>query len=298
MLGPPFLLPTSALLEEIMTSQPLRAVYIPPSIIEHLLQEPGAVNLFEGLDFVAYTGGPLDQAAGEKLVQVTELISSYGSTEAFSMPQLKPNKEDWAYLEWNPRFKYEMQPCLDEEGTYEIVLFPHVHSVLEHNLPGIKEWRTKDLFKQHPKKPNLWRYYGRRDDIIVMSTGYKFNPVPFELALQSHPLLSGALVIGQGRPDAALLVEPKENVDRDAVLNVIWPVVYVANKLVPRHGHISRNHIIVAEKAFTRAGKGTVVRKLTENAFASEIEALYMGSRGMGALDYVEDAPDGADAGV
>lgn len=133
-------------------------------------------------------------------------------------------------MEWNPIFKVEMQPSDDEPCAFELDLFADADtenmSALNHNIPGIHEWRTKDLFKRHPDplKPNLWSYYGRRDDIVVLSNGEKFNPVPMELIIQDHPMVAGALVAGQGRRQAALLVEPKTHIlDGKIFLNEIWP---------------------------------------------------------------------------
>lgn len=96
--------------------------------------------------------------------------------------------------------------------------------------------------------------------------------------MQGHPLLAGALVVGQGRVRGSLLVEAKPTVqgeERASLADTIWPRVEEANSLVPGHGRISRSYMIVADKPFTRAGKGTVVRKLTEQTFKSEIDALY-----------------------
>jgi thioester reductase-like protein len=189
-------------------------------------------------------------------------------------------------MEWNPHFKVDMQPSSDEEGAFELVLFADATtekmSALNHNLPGIPEYRTKDLFKQHPEKPGLWRYSGRRDDIIVLSNGEKFNPVPMELMIQGHPALSGALVVGMGRIQAGLLVEVKpefhEHGTQDSsLMEEIWPVVEMANQLVPGQGRIMPNKILVSgmTKPFIRAGKGTIVRRLTERLYEPEIESLY-----------------------
>lgn len=285
-LGPALMPPSAALMKEVMKHQKLRALYIPPSIAEQVLQEPNGLDLFRGLDFLCYTGGPFSQKAGEILAQVTELLPLYGSTEAFQVPQLAPQDplKDYAYMEWSPIFKVEMQPSDDEPGAFELVLFADADtenmSALNHNFPGIHEWRSKDLFKRHPdpQKPNLWSYYGRRDDIVVLSNSEKFNPVPMELIIQGHPMLAGALVTGQGRPQAALLVEPKTlMIDKETLLNEIWPQVEQANSIAPAQGRIVRSKMLVAspEKPFTRAGKGTIVRKLTEKTYASEVQALY-----------------------
>ncbi|MCJ1366763.1 hypothetical protein MMC16_005893 [Acarospora aff. strigata] len=253
-------------------------------VAEQLLQEPGGLEFFKELEFLCYTGGPFSPTTGKLLAGVTELCPLYGSTEAFQVPQVVPSPEDWAYMEWNPCFKLKMQPSNDEEGAYELVLYADEStedmSALKHNLPGIGEWRTKALFKPHPTKPNIWRYYRRRDDIIVLSNGEKFNPVPMELRIQAHPLLAGALVVGFGRAQAALLVEPKSDIgetERSSLAETIWCVVQEANLLVPGHGRIIRSRILVSSpsKPFVRAGKGTIVRKLTEKTYESEIEDLY-----------------------
>ena len=285
-LGPALMPPSATVMREVMKHQRLRALYIPPSIAEQVLHEPNGLDLFRNLDFLCYTGGPFSQKAAEILAQVTELLPLYGSTEAFQVPQLAPQDpmKDHAYMEWNPTFKVEMQPSDDEPGAFELVLFADADtenmSALNHNFPGIHEWRTKDLFKRHPnpQKPDLWSYYGRRDDIIVLSNGEKFNPVPMELIIQGHPMLAGALVIGQGRHQAALIVEPKiQSIGKETLLNEVWPRVEQANAGSPAQGRIIRSKMLVAspEKPFSRAGKGTIVRKLTEKIYASEIQALY-----------------------
>jgi thioester reductase-like protein len=283
-LGPPLMPPSGLLLKEVMRHQKLRTLYLPPSIAEELLMEPGGLDFFRGLDFLCYTGGPFSPSAGELLATVTELCPLYGSTEAFQVPQLAPSADDWAWMEWNPHFKLEMQPSDDQPDTYELVLFADAStesiSALNHNMPGVSQYRTKDLFIRHPRKPDLWQFHGRRDDIIVLSNGEKFNPIPMELKMQAYPALSGAMVVGQGRSRATLLVEPKPDVpteSRSNLNNAIWPHVEEANRLLPAQGRILHGNIIVAkpDKPFARAGKGTIVRKLTAKLYESEIEAVY-----------------------
>jgi hypothetical protein len=66
-----------------------------------------------------------------------------------------------------------MEPA--ENDLCELVLKPRdtKYQTIFHTFPEIQEWRTKDLFKQHPSKPFLWKYSGRRDDIVVLSNGEK-----------------------------------------------------------------------------------------------------------------------------
>ena len=52
---------------------------------------------------------------------------------------------------------------------------------------------------------------GRNDDIIVFNNGEKWNSIPSEGIISQHPLVSSAIIIGDGRFEPALLIEPKED---------------------------------------------------------------------------------------
>ena len=148
---------------------------------------------------------------------------------------------------------------------------------MDYHFPGITSYRTRDLFKPHPFKAGLWKFHGRVDDIIVLSNGEKFNPVPIESLLHGHPLVSGALVVGQGRFQAALLIEPKAGTDLAGLEQALWPSVQKSNSLVPGQGRISRDKIMItkSDKPLPRAAKGTIIRKLGERLYEDEIQALY-----------------------
>ncbi len=263
-----------------MQQQNLRGCFLPPAVAKQLLDEPNGLDYFQNLDVFCYGGGPLSQAAGDEISKVTMVCQFYGCTEVGQVRQLVPLREDWSYMEFHPYSKLELQPA--EDDSFELVVFADSStdgsSSLNHNFPGLMEYRTKDLFRPHPSKKNLWRFQGRRDDIIVLSNGEKLNPVPMESTLQGHPSIAGVVVTGYGRFLPALLVEPEpDHQDKVSLIEKIWPSVERANLKAPGHGRILRSMIIVAEpdKPFTRAGKGTVIRKLTEAAYVSEINALY-----------------------
>ena len=280
-LGPAERPPTGHLTCQIMRHYRLRALFCPPTIFEQLVQEPGGLESSKQLDFLLYAGGPLTANTGDLLSQMTDVCQFYGSTETGAIPALIPRREDWASLEWHPSYSIEMKPA--EDDAFELVLRknPTMQTIcsLFSNFPEVEEWHTKDLFRPQPNKPNLWQFHGRKDDIIVLSNGEKFNPVPSEAIIAGHPLLSAALIVGLGRFQPALLLEPKESTEmqKDSLVDTVWSYIEAANAQAPGHARITRTMIAVASasKAFERAGKGTVIRKLTADKFSHEIDALY-----------------------
>lgn len=280
--GPPGLPPSGYLLSEILKLQRVRAFYVPHSIIEQWAAEPVVNEQAQGLDFVLFGGGPLSPAIGDRLSRTTNVCQMYGSLEIGQVQLLVPQLGEWSYMELNPFEEADMQPL--DDGTFEMVLHQESklapHRSLWHNFPTIKSWRTGDLFVPHPSKTGLWRFSSRKDDTVVISSGFKIRPLEMETVVQGHALLSGALIVGQGKPEPLLIVEPKRGAfDGNTTLFVdrIWPVVEEANKIAPSYAKIKRFNVLVTspDRPFLRAPKGSVVRKLTIQAYADDIEAAY-----------------------
>ncbi|KAG9197068.1 hypothetical protein G6514_002473 [Epicoccum nigrum] len=275
------MLSAGLVIEAINSIKPTSGIF-PPSILEDVSATDEGIVALEQLEYVFFGGAPLAAASGDKIAQVTNLVTVIGSTEALLMCTLVPSKpEEWGFFHWSPATGAVMEPA--EDGLCELVLKPMdtKYQAIFHTFPGIPEWRTKDLFRQHPSKPYLWKYSGRRDDIIVLSNGEKFNPVVAEKTIESHPLVKGALVVGQGKFQAGLLVEPEGSQagtqDPAALIEQIWPMVAQANQEAPAHARIYQSKIAIAKpgKPFVRAAKGSIIRSQTIGAFKDEIEALY-----------------------
>lgn len=279
--GPPLHPPNGLLVAEIMRQQEVRGCMLPPSMADEILHSDDGLACFKKLDVFCYAGGPLSQATGDSISAVTTICQFYGSTEVGQIRQLVPRREDWSYMEFHPKAKLDFRPADDD--SFELVVLADSETeesvALNHNFPGIGEWHTKDLFKSHPTKPNLWQFYGRKDDIIVLSNGEKLNPVLMENHLQGSPLISGALITGQNRFQPALLLDIKApgGKSKQELIDLVWPIVEAANMNVPAHGRIVRSLILFAQnsKPFVRAGKGTIVRKLTERLYSDDIDDVY-----------------------
>ncbi|EKG14498.1 AMP-dependent synthetase/ligase [Macrophomina phaseolina MS6] len=291
------------LLSQILLLRKASVALFPPALLEEMSDSETGMKALSTVDHIFFGGAPLAREAGERIRKVTKIDSIIGSTEASLIPALEPeDPADWEYFEWHPYSGVVMEDA--GEGLCEQVIKPIVDprylSVFA-NFPEISEWRTKDLWEQHPTKPALWRYKGRRDDVIVFSNGEKFNPVSFEKTVENHPLVRGAVVVGQSRFQPAILIEPdwtkvKQGQDLDWLLTELWPAIEEANREAPAHAQVWKNRIAFTkkEKPFVRAPKGSIVRRSTINAYADEIDALYS-SEGfdeqLGKLDRNADLP-------
>ena len=275
-------LPSGLLVSELMRAQHLRALYIPPSMIEQWMAEPDAITQASTLKFVVFGGAPLSPATGDKLEKVTRLCQTYGSLETSGVQLLVPNSGEWSYLEFNPYEMCDMQEF--EEGLYELVLHqcPEVSwmRALSYNFPDIQTWRTGDLFTRHPSIPTLWQFCSRVDDLIVMSNGLKIKPIPMELIIQDSPYVSSALIAGQGRVEPIVIIEPSsagKAIPPQELYQHLIDMVGKANSIAPAYAQIDKSKIILgsSDKPFVRAPKGTVVRKVTIDLYASEVDKAY-----------------------
>ncbi|KAJ4379416.1 hypothetical protein N0V86_005461 [Didymella sp. IMI 355093] len=275
------MLSADLVIEAIEAIQPNSGIF-PPSVLEDVSATEKGIKALGQLDSVFFGGAPLAAASGDKICEVTNLVTVIGSTEALLMCTLLPSEpKEWGYFHWSAITGAVMEPA--EDDLCELVLKPKdtQYQAIFHTFPELQEWRTKDLFRRHPSKPYLWKYSGRRDDIVVLSNGEKFNPVPTEKLIESQSLVKGAVVIGQGRFQAGLLIEPEwsqaSTQDPSALVDHIWPMVEQANREAPAHARIYQSKIAVAkrEKPFVRAAKGSIIRLQTVAAFKDEIEALY-----------------------
>ena len=172
-----------------------------------------------------------------------------------------------------------MEPAVD--GTSELVLYrddpyPELRGTTW-SQPHVRVYRTRDTFKPHPMKANLWKFYGRNDDVIVFSNGAKYNPVPAESSLLSSDLITGVLIVGDGETQAAALIEPKDKPSSaEELIDDLWSDIESANDKSQKQGHLVRSKVAIVEPGgLIRAPKGTIVRSLTKEKFKSVIRALY-----------------------
>ncbi|GAM37529.1 hypothetical protein TCE0_024f07522 [Talaromyces pinophilus] len=268
--------------------------FLLPIIIEEISKDQQALDLVTSkLQYLFYTGGSLPQLPGEIVSSRIPIFSGLGSSECSAFPQLihvtpdgKEFTETWKYVYIHPAARAEFRHRLDDQ--YEMVI---VKSATHHEaqpvftvFPELTEYETRDLFTPHPTLPNLWRHRGRRDDIVVFINGEKTNPVSFEQEVSKHPEVRSALVAGNQRFEACLLVETEairaedDKTKIEEFVDRIWPFVQEANAKCPAHARVDKSKILIldaATKPMLRAAKGTVQRQATLRLYADEIDALY-----------------------
>ncbi|MCX5269291.1 long-chain fatty acid--CoA ligase [Streptomyces sp. NBC_00199] len=138
---------------------------------------------------------------------------------------------------------------------------------------------------------------GRKKEMIITAGGKSVAPAPLENWLRSHPLISQAMVLGDGRPYVSALLTldpdglthwrhmngkhpvPAELLIGDAELDaVLQRAVDEANKLVSRPESI-RRFVILPTDFTEQAGHLTPSMKLRREAvlrdFAEQVEGLY-----------------------
>ena len=283
---------------------------VPPSILGEISESEQSLKKLRGLEYVCFSGGnssktcvtfiltkietgPLPASAGERILKYTRIVNVTGSTENGLQPLYQLDPEDWLYFQFNPEVK-GVQFREVGEGLYEnvIVRDPSTDkfNMTWYTFPSSKEFSTKDLYRKHPAKPNLWKYVGRSDDIIVLSNGEKIHAKAMEEDLYGAREVRDVLVVGQGRFQLAVIFElknspPSSDRERDEIVEKLIPYIEKANKKAPAHGRITRDHIAFAkaEKPFLRAAKGTVQRLATVKAYEKEIDQLYAESHEFGS---------------
>lgn len=238
---------TADLLTDIMlTTSPTIAV-LPPSLIEDMSRLEEGRKALSLLRTIISGGAPLSPIVAHRVATLTRLCTAYGTSEICLAACIVPeDPRDYQYLEFHPSYGMSMDP-VGEDNLHEAVIYRredrNLHAVF-HSFPHLTEYRTNDLFTQHPSRDGLWLYHGRRDDVLVLSNGEKFNPIILEKHIEEQPLVNRAIVVGQARFQAAVLIEPDWKKYEDLklsetdLIDQIWPVIEAENQLVPSHGRI------------------------------------------------------------
>ena len=296
-LPPPGVPITSDVVHEMHVYAHVEYSMLAPSLLSDLVKSEAGLQTLRQLHGVSFSGGPLSETTAHIASEYTKLHSTIGATEFGGVPQLPKDPEDFNYFRFNEAIGGIDFRETDIEGYFEMVFYRHppidFMQAIFVTFPHLDEYHTKDCFSKHPTKPGLWKYEYRIDDIIVLSNGEMFNPLPMEGAVAACPDLTGCLVFGQGRFHSGLLAELKEpDTPRAQLITSLELYVEEANRLCPDYARLSLEHIIFAlpEKPLPRAPKGTIQRSKANHLYQSEISRMYESvDSGKGATDTLID---------
>jgi hypothetical protein len=138
-----------------------------------------------------------------------------------------------------------------------------------------------DLFIEDPPGTGYYIIQGRKDDILVHTTGEKTNPLPMEIAILRHAIVGHAVVLGHQRFCCSVLIQL--NLDEAfkhelrTIEELVMAAVKAANADAPTHSHIvpALVKILPMGKHLPITGKGNVIRQSVEVEYNTVIEKMY-----------------------
>lgn len=229
----------------------------------------------------------------------TRIQNVWGSTETLSTPFLVADNEDASYIYFEVIHSgLEFRQVVvghDTKDAESLPLYDMVFTLSPESVPyacwharcnitldspqPYAEYAIGDLWTPHPdpkKAKYAWRFVGRADDLVQFSTGVNIHPGPIEKVLSSQKIISGALVLGNGRQQPVGLVELAPDSNKEEATQLWEDVISRQNEAMPVHGRIAKTHtIFVPSGSFVRTSKGTIVRKHTEKKFSDLINSVY-----------------------
>jgi thioester reductase-like protein len=196
----------------------------------------------------------------------------------------QPNTKLWKYFIFNNDI-FGCEYRLVGENIYEQIIVrrgkePGLQGIF-YTFPDLEKYYTKDLYQPHPTLAHHWIHRGRADDVIVFSNGEKLNPVTIESTVGSHPDVKRAIVVGQGKFQAGLILEPVQfSADDTMAQNLIrniWPTIESVNRETVAHGRIAKHMVRISDRAkpIPYSSKGSLQRGQFLKLYEREIEALY-----------------------
>jgi thioester reductase-like protein len=284
-LSPPDQPASIGVVEKILDLDAADCAMITPSVLTDIAQSPAVLQKMRKLDWVMYGGSPLSKSVGDVLCRHSRLLSGVGSTEGgFYLSYLPEASEDWEYLHYHESMGIMFkEPDSPNDASREAVISRTNDIHVQHafiTFPDQETFATNDLYEQHPSKTHLWRYAGRKDDVIVLSNGEKLMPTDMEAIISLHPHVSAALIAGQGRFQPILIVEETPGQEKrpvSAKINALWSAVAKANEQAPGHGKIDKSHIMFLPdgQTFKRSNKGLVSRGSSMRELQHQIDDFY-----------------------
>ncbi|KAK4688566.1 hypothetical protein P7C73_g1542, partial [Tremellales sp. Uapishka_1] len=257
-----------------------------PYVLKLLAETEEGLDILSTFVAVSFAGAAVPDDLGDRLVsRGVPLFSIYGTTETGTIINSRRDYKDdkawnWLRVEGLIESFLTMEPRGGD--TFELVVMDGWPPKLVSNRPD-GSYATKDLFLQHPKHANWFKYIGRLDDTLTQTLGEKTNPVPIELAIRGNsPYVNECIVFGDARPQVGCLLKPSEQAkdvwqDKAKYLELVWPVIAEANANAPTHSRILPEmvEILPIDTEIPVATKMSILRPACYKKYKSIIDDIY-----------------------
>ncbi|KAJ7684272.1 hypothetical protein DFH06DRAFT_969418 [Mycena polygramma] len=263
-----------------------------PATVETWSESSGGLEMMKSRKALTFLGAPLNKRVGDALVaNGVVLCSTYGAMETgLVAPFLEHHGADWDYISIRPDIEVARVPEEDGSSLYThtyLISSSFTTSYTNSVIDGRPGCSVSDLLEQHPRKSELHRIYGRKDDIIIFSSGLKVLPIAYNQAhINRNPLVDAALIFGHTLPHPGVLVQLKpdfqdhlvDDAKRAKVYDTVWTSVEEVNQTSPAHFQIPRKMVLLADpgKPFTLTSKLQPRRRVVFEHYQAEIRAAYL----------------------
>jgi nucleoside-diphosphate-sugar epimerase len=251
-----------------------------PFLLDDICNLPNdeGINILADLDFVGTGGAALGAGVGDRLTKGgVKLLNFYGTTETGPLSQtfVPSDSYDWKYfrLRTDMNFKIaELEPR-DSERRFRLTVYP---------FGGTDGLEIADQLIRNEEYPETdFAAVGRDDDVIVLATGEKVNPLILETMLSEAPMAKSAIAFGENQFNIGVIVEPTEALSSDAYgkfKDSIWPIITAAGERMDAFSRISSRDAIIVVPTGTvipRTDKGSIARKEVYALFDKEVKGVY-----------------------
>ena len=285
-LGPANQPATAELVDQILKLGKVTGMILPPSLLEDLCRNPNMLKQVQNLKYVHYVGAPLNKSIGDLISRHVKLVSALGSTETGPYFVKIHGNSEWNYHHFCPSIGLTFEPR--SHDLYEAVFcrkdglerWQQIFSV----YPHLERFPTKDLLTRHPKKPDLWAYACRSDDLINLSHGNSLPVSGMEAIITSHPDVGAAIIGGNGRARPFLILDilrdqiPAHVGQQDkSLIEHVWPVFNEANQVCVETVTLTKELVIIVspKRPVVLSAKGTVMRRVTIELYQDEVDNIY-----------------------
>ncbi|KAK8054756.1 hypothetical protein PG994_009823 [Apiospora phragmitis] len=259
-------IPNAQSILELIRKTTAKSMMTVPFLLDEIcnLSEQEGIKALTHMDFVGTGGAALSAGVGDRLAAGgVKLLNFYGVTETgpLSLTFVPSDDYDWRFfrLRKDVEFKIaELEPR-GGERRFRLTVF----------APGKEGFEIADQLIRNEKHPETdFAAVGRDDDIIVLATGEKADPLILENMLTDAAMVKSAVAFGDNRFSLGVIVEPQQELNTPEAVSAF-------------RGSLSRvpsaDAIVVVPvgKSVPRTDKGSIARKETHTLFAKEIEQVY-----------------------